>query len=105
MYAPSLIRVFSCCNRSLVLSRQLLSSHSNLKSKNFVTIANDLHRFESNLKCKSLTSVLFSTNSSPSSPEDVHIKLAGSAKKKRRRIISSSSSDDNEKPSPSKSTE
>lgn len=97
MYAPNLIRVFSYCNRSLIVSRQLLSSQSNLKSHNFVTIANNLH-----LKYKSLTSVSFSASSSP---DDIRIKSKGDDKKKRRRIISSSSSDDNEKSSPNKSAD
>lgn len=94
---PNLIRVFSYCNRSLIVSRQLLSSQSNLKSHNFVTIANNLH-----LKYKSLTSVSFSASSSP---DDIRIKSKGDDKKKRRRIISSSSSDDNEKSSPNKSAD
>lgn len=95
MYAPHLFRVFSYCNRSLVLSRQLLSSHPNLKSHNFVTIANNSHRFD--LKCKSLISVSFSRSSSP---DDFNVPKENV--KKRRRIISDSS-EDNESPSPSQS--
>lgn len=100
MYAPHLFRVFSYCNRSLVLSRHLLSSHPNIKSHNFVTIANNLHQSQLHLKCKSLISVSFSASSSP---EDFGVPK-GNDKKKRRRIISSSS-DENETASPSKSSD
>ena len=86
MYAPNLIRVFSICNRNLAFTRQILSSQPNLNSYNFV---NNLHRYKSSAENKILTSVSFSTTSSP---EDSVPK----AQKKRRRIISNSSSDDNE---------
>lgn len=97
MYASNVIRVLSFCNRSLVLSRQLLSSQQCLKPQNFMI---NLQRCKSNLKSKSLTSVLFSTSSSP---DDNHNVSKEMAPKKRRRIISSSSSsDENESTSPSK---
>lgn len=96
MYAPHLSRVFSLCNRNLVLSRQLLSSHGQhvkVNANNFVASASHLHRIEFDLRYKWLTSVSFSTSSSPESPVNVP---SEKAKKKRRRIISSgSSSDDN----------
>lgn len=98
MYASNVIRVLSFCNRSLVLSRQLLSSQQYLKPYNFVI---NLHRCKSNFKSKSLTSVLFSASSSP---DDKHNVSKEKVPKKRRRIISSSSSssDENESTSPSK---
>lgn len=100
MYASNVIRVLSFCNRSLVLSRQLLSSQQCLKPHNFVL---NLQRCKSNLKSKSLTSVLFSTNSSP---DDNHNVSTEKVQKKRRRIISSdSSSDENESTSPTNTVE
>lgn len=97
MYASNAIRVLSFCNRSLVLSRQLLSSQKYLKPQNFLV---NLQRCKSNLKNKSLTSVLFSTSSSP---DDNHNVSKVKVPKKRRRIISSSSSsDENDTASPSK---
>lgn len=101
MYASNLIRVF--CNRGFVLSRPLISSHhQSLASNNFVSIVNNPNRFEIGLKNKSLTSVLFSTSSSP---DDNHIVSKGKTQKKRLRIISSSSSEENENPSPRKTAE
>lgn len=94
MYASNLFRVLSFCNRSLVVSRQILSSQQS--SYNFV---NRLQRYKSSSKSKNLTSVLFSTSSSPDDNLNVS---EGKVRKKRRRIISSSSSDDNDTTSPIK---
>lgn len=97
MYASNLIRVF--CNRGFIISRPLISSHQCVTSKNYISIANNLHRFELSIISKNLTSVLFSTCSSP---DDNHNVSKEKVSKKRRRIISSSSSDENESPSPAK---
>lgn len=88
MYASNVIRVLTFCNRSLVLSRQLLSSQQCLKPHNFLV---NLQRCKSNVKSKSLTRVLFSASSSP---DDNHNVSKGKVPTKRRRIISSSSSSD-----------
>lgn len=92
MYATNLIRVL--CNHGSTLTRPLLNSRQCLKSNSFVVqIVNNTCCFESNLLSKSLTRILFSTNSSP---DDNHNVSKGKSSTKRRRIISSSSSDENE---------
>lgn len=100
MYAPNLIRVF--CNRGLVFTRPFIASHQSLPTNNFATIMNNPNRFDIGLKNRNLTSVLFSTSSSP---DDDHVTWKGKVQKKRRRVISTSSSDENESPSPTKASE
>lgn len=97
MYASNLIRVF--CNRGFIISRPLISCHQCVKSKNYMSIANNSHRYELSIISQNLTSVLFSTCSSP---DDNHNVSKEKLPKRRRRVISSSSSDENESSSPNK---
>lgn len=98
MYATNLIRVF--CNRSVILTRPLLSSHPCLKSNNLsVHILSSTTQFESHLLNKCLTSVSFATHCSPDGNHNVSKEKSA---KKRRRIISNSSSDESENSNPTK---
>lgn len=91
MYALKLAKLLSSCNRSLLFTRKLVSSHP-LNSLNVLTAVN-FHRNELIWKGDYLFNV--SSFSTSSSPDDNHNVSTGKVKKKRLRIISDSSSDEN----------